>query len=442
MAIIYVRSTDGSDADNGTTWALAKATLAGAFAIANAGDTIYVSDNHAETQASSMTLTSPGTAANPVRVLCGDDAAEPPTALATTATISVTGNNPMSFVGFAYFYGIAFQAGSGSGAATLINFTSTSAWGFVLEACKLRVVSTSGSNQINVGGTAGNNDGCRLVLINTSVRFGATGQVLSLRMPLEWRDSIAVESGGTAPTTLFEPATVAASGMVRCVGCDFNNAGTNLVDVSLDAWNEYYFERCRLPAGINITTGSHPGPSTVVRGTNCDSGATNYRNFLYSYYGTWTQEATIVRTGGASDGTTPISRKMVSGAAALFIQPFYSDWVTVWNDATGGSLTATIEIVNDGLTLTDEEVWIEVDYLGNSSYPLASFVSDRKTSILASAANQTSSSETWTTTGLSSPVKQKLAASFTPQMKGPIRVRVGLARPSATVYFCPKVAIA
>ena len=37
MAVLYVRSTDGDDADNGSTWALAKATLAGAFAAAAEG---------------------------------------------------------------------------------------------------------------------------------------------------------------------------------------------------------------------------------------------------------------------------------------------------------------------------------------------------------------------------------------------------------------------
>jgi len=37
MTQLYVRSTDGSDSDNGTTWALAKATATGAAAIEAAG---------------------------------------------------------------------------------------------------------------------------------------------------------------------------------------------------------------------------------------------------------------------------------------------------------------------------------------------------------------------------------------------------------------------
>mgnify|MGYP003394608494 FL=1 len=48
MADRYGRSTDGADGDGGTTWALAKATLAGLAAIDAAGDRIFLSQAHAE----------------------------------------------------------------------------------------------------------------------------------------------------------------------------------------------------------------------------------------------------------------------------------------------------------------------------------------------------------------------------------------------------------
>ncbi len=54
MAVIYLRSTDGNDLDDGLTWATARATLANALTAAGAGGTVYVSQNHAETQASAM----------------------------------------------------------------------------------------------------------------------------------------------------------------------------------------------------------------------------------------------------------------------------------------------------------------------------------------------------------------------------------------------------
>jgi hypothetical protein len=93
--------------------------------------------------------------------------------------------------------------------------------------------------------------------------------------------------------------------------------------------------------------------------------------------------------------------------------------------------------VTDGVTLTDKEAWLEVEYPGTSGFPVSSFASD-KAGILASAANQTSSSVTWTTTGLSGPVKQKLAVTLTPQEKGVIRARVMLAKASTTLWYCPK----
>jgi hypothetical protein len=150
-------------------------------------------------------------------------------------------------------------------------------------------------------------------------------------------------------------------------------------------------------------------------------------------------ESTIVRTGGASDGTTPISRKMTSSANAKFFAPLESDDVFAWNETTGSSVTVTAETMTDNVTLTDAEAWVEVEYLGTSGFPLGSGASDRAADILATPANQTTSSEAWTTTGLTTPVKQKLSVTFTPQEKGLIRARVMLAKASTTLYFCPKV---
>jgi hypothetical protein len=64
MASVYVRS-GAAGAGTGADWANAYTTLAAAFTAKAAGDVFYVSDDHAETQASAMTLVSPGTAANP-----------------------------------------------------------------------------------------------------------------------------------------------------------------------------------------------------------------------------------------------------------------------------------------------------------------------------------------------------------------------------------------
>jgi hypothetical protein len=179
----------------------------------------------------------------------------------------------------------------------------------------------------------------------------------------------------------------------------------------------------------------------VVSLVNCDDGATQYKQARQDYAGKLTHEATILRSGGASDGTTPISHKVVTNANASKIYPHKGMPIIVWNSDVGASKTATIEIVNDGTTLKDDEVWLELDYLGNSSYPLGSCINTCP-DILASGASLASSSESWTTTGLASPVKQKVAASFTPQLPGWVRVTPNFARASKTIYYDPKLAVA
>src|SRR4051812_3366435 len=100
MASYYVRSGAGGSA-NGTSWANAYLTLAAAFSGKAAGDTFYVSEDHAETLGSTIILTSPGTKANPCKIVCVNHAGSvPPVSadLRTTATITMTGaSNRIAF---------------------------------------------------------------------------------------------------------------------------------------------------------------------------------------------------------------------------------------------------------------------------------------------------------------------------------------------------------
>lgn len=182
---------------------------------------------------------------------------------------------------------------------------------------------------------------------------------------------------------------------------------------------------------------------------NCDSGDTNYRLWVEDYAGSVKHETTIVRTGGASDGTTTISWRMATTANAEYpVVLMCSPEIVAWNDTTGSSVTATIEIVHDsmgagsGSKFQDDEIWLEVMYLGTSGFPLGSWIRDCKADVLAAATNQDDSTETWTTTGLTTPVKQKLSVTITPQEKGFIHARVVMAKASKTCYICPKLTVA
>lgn len=428
--------------DTAYGWTAAHARMNPALAWMAAGDTLYVSNNHAETGTAAITLTFPGTAAAPNEIICATDTATPPTAQATTATVTTTGNQVFSFAGFAYIQGITFATATTSPSQ---GFLSQSPWWFKFENCQLKLTSGSAARW-KFGEKATGTDGEMIELVNTTFSFAASTQGIIFSCRVRWIDTPNAIVG-TAPGTLFPLVSSGDTGDIYLRGIDLSaiTGATNyLVDPSATGPNVVRFENCKLGASVSIfdpTNVPVDQGGTDVDVVNCDSADTNYRYNKIRYQGQIYHETTIVKLAGASDGTTNISRKMVTTANAKFVTPLVSDPIITWNDSVG-ALTATVEIVNDGSTLTDAEVWLEIEYLGTSGFPLASFASDSKTDVLASAANQTTSTVSWTTTGLTTPVKQKLAVSFTTAEKGPILARVCLAKASQTIYFDPKMTIA
>jgi len=441
----YVRSTDGSDASDGLTWANAKATLVGALAVAAAGERIWVSQVHAETQTTEMALTSAGTAASPIDILCGNDGAEPPTALATTATVTVTSGGNINFAGFAYSYGLSFSVGTLDN-NRMYSWESASPWAWTYEQCVFTLNTTHPNPRYLIGNWANNADDQRIRFVNSKPRFGATTQAIECQRGfIEFIGGAAADTG-TVPTTLFKSdyAQAAQFAVTQLRGVDLSafGSGKNLVAVSSPGI--YVFSNCKLGASVAVTTGTNPGQGgPLVWLDNCDSADTQYRMQRHQYEGDVYSETTVVRTGGASDGTTPLAHKMVSSANAKFSFPLYGPEMVIWNDAVGSSQTVTCEILHDSVTnLQDDEVWLETEYLGTSGFPLSLFANDRAADILATPADQAASSETWTTTGMTNPNKQKLVTTQTPQEKGWYRCRVALAKASYTVYACPKLAVA
>lgn len=428
MANIYVRSTTGNNANSGADWANAKATIGGATAIDANGDTIYVSQAHVETYSANTDIGSniAGTPASPVRVLCVDDSSTPPVAMANTALIETTTGtlNFGPFGGSSYWNGIKVKAAAG---ITLANSLYAVFENATLEA--------NGSPSLT-----GNSSGRSLRLVNTNFKFTNTTSAF------DTRNSFTAIGGSfeTGSTNLRLCTGAGTNQEIVFNGADFRNCVTGL-DISncTGANSKITLVNCALPSGW---TGS-PHTSTPAAGTrislyNCDSADTNYRLWIAAYGGTIRSETVVVRTGGASDGTTPISWKMASNAnASELLTSLATDPIAIWNDTTGSSKTVTVEIITDNVTLTDAECWVEVEYLGTSGLPLGALVTDKRATPLTTPANQTTSTETWTTTGLGTPVKQKLSVTFTPQEKGFIYATVRLAKASTTVYVDPKITV-
>lgn len=459
MANIYVRSTDGSDADSGATWALAKATLSGAGGIDAAGDNIYVSDAHAESTAVDVTISLAGTASNPVKVICGDDAAEPPTTATTTGTVTSTGTSDINVVGSAYIYGLSFNCGTGASTVNLV--LKPGAGGKqTYENCVFSIPNTATTSRLAVCNTSGGTDtDSEVEWRNCDVSFGHASQNLQVNLGnFRWKGGSIL--AGSADLTYLINSSAASSGTrpgnFEIEAVDFSNMAAGFILAGTHTASFVgKFKNCKLPASWsgNLGTFSNPGPRIEMH--NCDAGGTNYRMWVEDYYGSTKTETTIVMTGGASDGTTPISWKMESSSnatypAGVLVSPVFS----IWNDTTGVGKTVTVEFVHDtnivagqgagtAFAFQDDEVWLEVEYLSASGSPLGTIIRDVKATPLTTAADQTSSSVAWTTTGMTTPVKQKLvSASFTPQQKGYIQCRVYVAAAGKIIYVDPKITVA
>ncbi len=436
MANVYVRSGAGG-AGTGADWANACLTLAAGITASAAGDSIWVSEDHAETQATALTATFKGTAASPNRCICVNHAGSvPPVSadLRTTATISCTGAAVnMTINGTAYIYGITFNVGAtGNNTTFITNGAATTGYLF-FDACSIACLGNSSSTGIRLGGQGSPPVAYRDVLNNTTLSFALAGQGLRIQGDLIWQNTASAILG-TVPTTLV--TTIAAGGNIQFLGVDLSAlVSKTLFTVSGAEPAHIVMQDCKLGASVTITTGSIVGQGGVtVEMINCDSANTNYRFYRQNYQATETQETTIVRSGGATDGVTAFSRKIVTTANTKLYAPYYSDWMPFWNSATGGALTIAIAVINGtgaGVTLQQLDAWIEVEGLGTASFPFGTFVNDGPADPLATGTNQsTDSTSTWTTTGLTTPVQQVLSVSFTPQVVGFFRVRMAVAKPS------------
>ena len=124
-----------------------------------------------------------------------------------------------------------------------------------------------------------------------------------------------------------------------------------------------------------------------------------------------------------------------SDKANELVAPLKSNEIFLAVGTVGVSQTATIEIVHDSATaLTDAEIWLEVEYRSTSGSHKTTRITDQRSGLLTTAVDQPSSSEAWTTTGLTSPLKQKLSVTYTPNVDGYSVGRIVLAKPSKTVY--------
>jgi hypothetical protein len=344
-------------------------------------------------------MTSPGTAANPCFVYCADRTGSvPPVSadLRTTATISTTGANNMTFAGSSsstYYYGITFNFGSGAVSAVLNMNVAL----IRLENCALKKLGTSSTSGSYLFGSANTIGPCAVYLINTTIQFGNVGDTCSMKAgTFVWERTASAIQGATIPTTMFINSSSFA-GIHLFNGVDLSAAGSGKTLIGgVLVPSKFIFKDCKLDAAVTVASTPAAVGGAQVYVVRSDSAGTNYRSEVHLYTGTLTTDIAVVRSSGASDGTTPVAWKIVTTANPEWMFPFEAPSIAIWNATTGSNVTATIEGVYNGAALpNNDEIWFDVEYLGASGSPLASFARGSKADGLASGSALTASTQAW-----------------------------------------------
>jgi hypothetical protein len=420
-----------------------------------AGNTIYVGDNHAESQATAITIAPAGSLSTLAKILCHNHSGNYPPAstdLTTGATISTTAasvNITFSQTFSAYFYGITFKAGVGvgTGSNSILNSANTGAYN-CFDNCSFWLANSTASNTSFIQLTNGSANGGNVVFNNTTVKFALVTNGLDPGYgKFVWQNTGAVLASGSAvPNTLFTLGGAAASQACSIVleALDLSQITGNLCGYNTNSsQNDIVIKDSKLNAGATIP---QPGNTTVsAQLVRSDSGATAYKSARYAYEGTETTETSITRVGGAVDPAGQAqSRKIVTTANSQWLRPFKAEPYAVWNPTTGANVTVTVcGTINAGTLPNNDDIWLEVEYLGSSASPLGKIVASTKANLLAANAAVASDGSIWNGGGSGagwSPFKLTTALSSPqPGMVGYIHVRVRAAKPNTTVYIDPQI---
>jgi hypothetical protein len=231
--------------------------------------------------------------------------------------------------------------------------------------------------------------------------------------------------------------------MVECV--DLSAVSGSLISWANSISGLFTFKDCKLNASVTPTAGNPAREGNIIQFVRCDSGANAYKSSRYALEGTETTETTITRVGGATDVTGQSqARKIATTANLSWPFPFRAEPYATVNPATGSNVTVTVYgTVNAGAVPNNDDIWLEVEYLGSASSPQGTTVNTTKATALSASAAVASDSSSWNGGGSGagwSPFKLVATLSSPqPGLAGVLEARVRAAKPSATYYIDPMV---
>lgn len=426
------------------------------------GDTIYLSKTHAEavTPASLnyYTIYPRGFKVNsPMRFISVDDTGQPSSPSSAVAGAKIHLNTysigAYCITGVNYWYGVTFESDEGGRFGSFYNSSVSGASSLVnlFDTCTFSLTSTAGSSGfMEFGAESLPGTALRNKLVNCTLNCNNAGQLIKFGS-----GNFHMVGGsitGTLPTSGLIENNVGTTnlGSVTLEGVDITALGAHPLFTASAYIGTLRISvlRCKFTSGstlVSAITASNEGWGTSVIdsiGNDFGGAGTNYKLHREHGCGTIDQETTLIKSSGASDGTTGFSHKFVSNANAAWHAPLEGFEFAVWNDTSGSSKTATVEILVDSASnWNNDDIWLELGYLKDSGDTLGASDTSTKSTPLASNSSLASSVASWTTTGMTHPNAQKLTITFTPQQKGVVRGRVYLGKASSTVYVDPVVTI-
>lgn len=407
MADIYY-DAQAVGANNGTSKADAYIAIASAAASAVPGDTVWISHTSIEVRTSGA-----GVSFDRIKLISVDFSGSTPPVEADFLAGGFIGSAlflNMVFSGIFYARGVTFNAGAimqlGSGF-------------FVLENSVMDV-SFNNSNSFVVS----NAD---VTFINSDLDFGNKvnlfAQVNDGRFTMRGGSITHVNNTAIFKNQGGDPSVILLDAV------DLSGIDIPLVEFTAASKAGLYLDGigCLLNALMVLTSAIEQNASLAMYGSS-DTNKPYYIQEEY-YEGVIQAETTVIKTDGSSDGVTPISLKFVTNTNAIagYFPVKNRIPILFWVDDIGIK-TFEVDILTDNVTLTEDEAYIEL------THPQAGVLRALATSKVHEGANLAASVAAWTTTGIGTPVKQKISITVNVGQKGWVEACICFAKPSSVMY--------
>jgi len=430
----YGTYTSGGTAHNGKSWGAAFTSVSAlddVFVFAS-GDIVYIGHDHVcqYVHDNNRTITLPASGL-PIVFISATTGSSPPTYQASTTNQIDTSEDvySLTFDGSFAMYGCCINSGW-----TLTFLADDNECGTLVD-CTLKMATNGG---VVFGNSVLTHTDISNVAIDLS-NDGTTARTASVITVAGCTriDKLNFTNPGYRTGTIF--ATSTSNSDCQVVNADFSgftNATTcELISLS-NANGDILISNSKTAATFTYKVNT-PIPGNRTTFINVGDASQPASLYLATYYGDITSSTSIYRSSGATVEGVANSWLVTTTASCSQDDRLYSPWIYGYISSTG-SKTFDVYITNDTADFNDNEVWLEIDYLGTASSGRWSNKTDYMADRLATAAVQTDdTTSTWNGSGPSYTYKQKLSVTATVNTAGMFRARVcvGVASITSTRKF-------